>query len=183
MKGSAVRIRASAPRKAPANHGTYWRIEARAGQLAGDGTLRRVDRVLGKTASPLDPRGQPLLPGSHLVLHGPIRIDGDWSGSVNPGMLEGETATAIPRATRASATKRVSRRPCGKTFSAKIIPATIAIQNTFITPSANSTAIRPKQQPTQSRPFARPVRRAPRLSEWSGLRQRRSKRFLSGVSS
>jgi len=42
------------------------------------------------------PSGQPFFAGSDPV-HGAIRIEGDSSGSVNPGTLAGDTATQIPR--------------------------------------------------------------------------------------
>jgi hypothetical protein len=41
-------------------------------------------------------------------------------GSVNPGTVPGDTATQIPKTTRAGATMRESRTPRGNTFSAKI---------------------------------------------------------------
>src|SRR5580765_8291981 len=115
-------------------------------------------------------------------IHDPISIEGDpLPGWVNPGTLAGDTATQIPRATRAAATTGASREPCGRAFSAKIATVTSAIQKRLITPSTKRTSIRPPDEPTQSTPCARPLLSA--LSGCRALRHRRRLRRFTGVNS
>src|SRR5439155_9942814 len=76
-----------------------------------------------------------------------LRRDDRWKvhgaplivGCVSPGTPAGDTATQIPRASRATARTGASRWPRGRTFSAKIAAATTAIQKRLITPSTKRT--------------------------------------------
>src|SRR5689334_6126255 len=110
-----------------------------------------------------------------------ILIECKPPGSVRPGTVAGDTATQIPRATRAIANAGASRSPGGRTFSVKIANPTTAIQKRLIAPSANRTAIRAPEQPTQSRPCASPLRNA--SPPYGALRQRPRLRRFNGVSS
>src|SRR5439155_14839885 len=88
-------------------------------------------------------RGQPLRARPDDLAHDPISVEGDPPGSVSPGTLAGDTATQIPRATRATAKTSASRGPRGRTFSTKITTATTAIQQRLIPPSTKRTALSP----------------------------------------
>src|SRR6266545_2001265 len=142
--------------------------------LPHPGQLLAAARQLLLGREQLQPRREPFLPGSGLVIgHRPSFLG--YIDGVSPGTDAGARMIQIPSPRIATATGTSIAALAGSSFWARTTAAMIDIQTRLMTPSATSISISPMLEPTQQRPNPSPERM---LS-----RQRWRKRRLSSVSS